>query len=233
MFTVEEWKVRIVKIFVFRSQSNTIYNVVNADKLYQQFADNFEKNTQTAYEQLLSSKIIERIQIDKKTFYALNFTEKSSEISQMIKSEPFMEKSGLIQPTDKEFRGLKEEFRYVSSRRWPNRGFYYFCTKTTDPNSWIVLIKTKPAVVPYRIILGSTTDKKSRIMRIWKAVLKVSKIHGDAPFIRKHVENIEPKACGNNRLPSKSAFHIFVELKWLRVVNRKGNTVYYQVTKKE
>ncbi len=50
-------------------------------------------------------------------------------------------------------------------------------------------------------------------------------------FIRKWVENIEQKACGNNRLPSRSAFHIFVHLKWLVITGRKGNVIYYKVTK--
>lgn len=80
--------------------------------------------------------------------------------------------------------------------------------------------------------MGSLEDKNSRITKIWRAVLKVSKINKDNQFIRKWVENIEQEACGNNRLPSRSAFQIFVHLNWLEVVGRKGNTVYYRVTKK-
>ncbi len=110
---------------------------------------------------MFSSKIIEDIKVNGKTFYTLNFAEKSSEIESIIKNEPFEEKSN-IKPTDKEFR-----FRDASSRGFPNRGFYYFCTKKDDPNYWIVLIKTKPNLPPYRIILGSITDKNSR--KIWRA----------------------------------------------------------------
>lgn len=114
-----------------------------------------------------------------------------------------------------------------------NRGFYYFCTKTDDPNYWIVLIKTKPNTPPYRIILGSITDKNSCIMKIWNAILKISKINKGESFIRKWIENIGQKACDNNQLPSMSAFHIFVHLKWLEIASRKGHVICYKVTKKD
>ncbi len=233
MFTVEEWKRRIVKFFVLRSHSGNSYRITDEAELFKQFAGNFENNTQIAYEELFSSKIIEDVKVNGKTFYTLNFSQKSSEIESIIKNEPFEEKSNLIKPTDKEFKDLREEFRDARSRGFPNRGFYYFCTKTDDPNYWIVLIKTKPNLPPYRIILGSMTDKNSRIMKIWRATLKVSKINKGEPFIRKWVENMEQKACGNNRLPSRSAFHIFVHLKWLEITGRKGNVIYYKVTKKD
>ena len=59
----------------------------------------------------MSSKIIEDVKANGKVFYTLNFFEKSSEIESIIKNEPFGEKSDLIKPTDKEFKGLKEEFQ--------------------------------------------------------------------------------------------------------------------------
>ena len=86
-------------------------------------------------------------------------------------------------------------------------------------------------VKPYRIILGSLKVRDSRISKIWRAVQKVSKINKGEPFIRKWIENIEQKACGNNRLLSRSAFQIFIHLGWLEVTSKKGNTVYYRVTK--
>jgi len=233
MYTVNEWKRRIVKFFVYRSKGGTIYRITNEEELFKTFASNFERNTQTAYEELRADNIIEEYRNNRLPFYTLNFSEKSQEIIEIIKNEPFEEKSNIIQPTDKDFKNLREEFKDASSRGWPNRGFYYFCTKIDDPNDWVVLIKTKPNVKPYRIILGSLESKGSRISKIWRATQKVSKINKGEPFIRKWVENIEQKACGNNRLPSRSAFQIFVHLGWLVVTGRKGNTVFYQVTKND
>jgi hypothetical protein len=231
MFTVEEWKLRIVKFFIYRKMRGTNYRIRNEEELFKTFASNFERNTQTAYEELRADKIIEEYRDNPIPFYTLNFSEKGQEIQAIIKNEPFEEKSDLIQPDDKDFKDLRQEFKDASTRGYPNRGFYYFCTKINDPNDWTVLIKTKPNVKPYRIILGSLESKDSRMSKIWKAVLKVSKINKGEPFIRKWVENIEQKACGNNRLPSRSAFQIFIHLGWLKVVSKKGNTVFYQVTK--
>ena len=231
MFSIEEWKRRILKFFTYRSYDGNIYRITNEQELFRTFASNFEQNTQTAYEELRSAKIIEEYRIDGKVFYAPNFGEKAREIDSIIKNEPFEAKSDVIKPTDDDFKNLKEEFRDASVRGWPNRGFYYFCTKINDPNFWIVLIKTKPNVKPYRIMLGSIKEKDSRIMKIWHATLKVSKINKGEPFIRKWVENIEQKACGNNRLPSRSAFQIFIHIGWLEIAGQKGNTTYYRVTK--
>lgn len=231
MFSVEEWKRRIVKFFMYRTYDGHSYRITNAQELFKTFASNFEQNTQTAYEELRSAKMIEEYKVNNQTFYGLNFAEKSREIESMIKNEPFEAKSDVIKPTDDDFKNLKEEFRDASTRGWPNRGFYYFCTKIDDPNNWIVLIKTKPNAKPYRIMLGSIKEKDARIMKIWRATLKVSKINKGQPFIRKWVENIEQKACGNNRLPSRSAFQIFIHLGWLEVVGQKGNIPYYKVLK--
>ena len=221
------------KFFVFRNYVGSSYRITNEAELFKQFADNFENNTQTAYKELFALNIIKDINVNGKTFYTLNFAQKSSEIESIIQNEPFEEKSNLIKPTDKEFKNLREEFKDASSRGFPNRGFYYFCTKIDDPNYWVVLIKTKPNLAPYRIILGSMIDENSRIMKIWSATLKVSKINKGKPFIRKWVENIEQQACGNNRLFSRSAFYIFVHLKWLEVTEKKGDIIYYKVIKKD
>lgn len=231
MFSVEEWKRRIVKFFTYRTYDGHSYRITNAQELFKTFASNFEQNTQTAYEELTTAKIIEEYQVNHQTLYGLNFSEKSQEIDSIIKNEPFEAKSDVIKPTDNDFKNLKEEFRDASTRGWPNRGFYYFCTKINDPDYWIVLIKTKPNTKPYRIMLGSIKTKDDRIIKIWRATLKVSKINKGQPFIRKWVENIEQKACGNNRLPSRSAFQIFIHLGWLEVAGQKGNTTYYKVIK--
>jgi len=231
MLTVEEWKRRIVKFFMYREIKGTHYRIRNQEELFKTFASNFERNTQTAYEELRGDKIIEEYKDNHMPFYTLNFSEKSQEINTIIKNEPFEAKSNIIQPDDKDFKNLRQEFKDASSRGWPNRGFYYFCTSIDDPNYWVTLIKTKPNVKPYRIILGSLKVRDSRISKIWRAVQKVSKINKGEPFIRKWIENIEQKACGNNRLPSRSAFQIFVHLGWLEVTGKKGNTVFYRVTK--
>ncbi len=57
--------------------------------------------------------------------------------------------------------------------------------------------------------------------------MKVGKENTDG-FRRKQVENIEQEACGNNRLPSKAAFDIFVFKKWL-IEEKKGKSIFYKL----
>ena len=172
---------------MYRKMRGTNYRIRNEDELFKTFTSNFERNTQTAYEELRADKIIEEYRDNPLPFYTLNFSEKGQEIQTIIKNEPFEAKSNMIQPDEKDLKNLRQEFKDASSRGYPNRGFYYFCTKIDDPNDWIVLIKTKPNVKPYKIILGSLEAKDSRISKIWKATLKVSKINKDKPFIRKWI----------------------------------------------
>ena len=210
-FTVEEWKRLIVNFFVFSNYVGSSYRITNEAELFKQFADNFESNTQTAYKELFALNIIKDINVNGKTFYTLNFAQKSSEIESIIQNEPFEEKSNLIKPTDKEFKNLREEFKDASSRGFPNRGFYYFCTKIDDPNYWVVLIKTKPNLAPYRIILGSMIDENSRIMKIWSATLKVSRINKGKPFIRKWVENIEQQDNMDQTITTQTCFSCLIK----------------------
>lgn len=86
--------------------------------------------------------------------------------------------------------------------------------------------KTKPNNRASRIILRSLKDPDSRITKIWNATLQAASNADNEPFIRKRVEDIEPKACGNNRLPSKAAFDIFVYKKWLTKVLKGKKTLY-------
>ena len=230
MKSVAEWKHRIIKILINRGTYTTSYKILSHPSFIASFGDALDTTSQKAYEELLKSKIIEEYNSNNKIYYSLNFAERTEEIEQILKNEPIDEKSDLIIPQE-ELIGLKERFRDASSRGWPNRGFYYHCTDSSDINFWITLIKTRPAIKPYKIILGSTQDKKSRIMRIWKGVVKVSKTNNGEPFIRKWVENIEQEACGNNRLPSRCAFSIFVYLGWLDIVKIKGQSKFYKINK--
>lgn len=45
MFTVEEWKRKIVKFFMYRKMSGTTYRIRNEEELFKTFASNFERNT--------------------------------------------------------------------------------------------------------------------------------------------------------------------------------------------
>ncbi len=228
MIEIEEWKRIIVRFFISRSTSSRVYKITDEKNLHEHFKSKFERNTQSAYEELLVSDIITSMQINEKTFYTLNF-DKQSEIEEIIKNDKH--KSNLIKPSYDELKELKEEFRDVPNSRSLNKSFYYFYTKIDEPDYWTVFIKSKPNTPPYKIILGSISDKNSRISKIWQAVIKVSNTNNDKPFIRKWVENIEQKACGNNRLPSKCAFRIFIHLNWLKIVHQKGRVNYYKISK--
>lgn len=69
--------------------AGTHYRIRNEEEVFKTFASNFERNTQTAYEELRADKIIEEYRNNPVPYYTLNFSEKGQQIQAIIKSEPF------------------------------------------------------------------------------------------------------------------------------------------------
>lgn len=228
--TVDTWKRRIVRHFVFRSYGERSYRILKESTLFEHFAGNFETNAQAAYEQLLQDGIIEKQVVGSKTFYGLDFVHKSNEIESLVKGDPVEETAGMMRPSDNEIKDLDEVFR-DHTRGPSNMGHYYFYTKKSDSDYWVVMVKSKPNARPSKIIMGSLADENSRIMKIWRAAVKVSEVNRGSPFIRKWVENVDQQACGNNRQPSRAAFKIFEYIGWLEVSHIKGRIAYYRLAK--
>lgn len=77
-----------------------------------------------------------------------------------------------------------------------------------------------------RLLFGSLEDPDSRLSQIYKAIKEVSK-KSNGEIIKKHVEDFEPHACGNQRQYSKAAFDIFVHLKKIQEVGNNGKSIIY------
>lgn len=226
MKSVDWWKRRIVRHFVFRSYGGIGYRILKEKTLFDHFASNFETNTQIAYEQLLEDGVIKKYPTGSKMFYGLDFVHKINEIDALTKDDQIEETADMMRPSDDEIRDLREMFR--DQTRGSSTGYYYFYTKKSDPSYWVIMVKSRPNAKPSKIIMGSLTDKDSRIMKIWNATKRVSEIQRGGPFIRKWVENVDQQACGNNRQPSRAAFKIFEYLEWLEISSMRGRTAYYK-----
>ena len=224
MLSVTEWRKRILEYFAARG--NHIYRASTQEKIFQNFGSHIDANTYIAFATLLQSNLIENITSGKKTFYTLNI-EKLEEVRRIIVEESDEEKCEIIQPQESEFDGLTLVFTSATERKQPRQGGYYYCVKKNDHSYWIVLLKTKILGNANRIKMGSFNDAQSRISRIWNAILVTSNEKKDGKFIRKDIEDLEPKACGNNRQPSKAAFDIFVKTGLIRIVERKGHSPVY------
>lgn len=227
MQSVDWWKRRIVRFFVFRSYGKRSYRIQKESTVFRHFAGNFDANAQAAYEQLRQEGVIREYAGGSEKFYGLDFIHKIKEIDLLVEDNPAAETAGMIRPSDDEVKDLNYMF-WDRTRGRPNSGYYYFYTKKDDSDYWVVMIRTKPGAKPYKIIMGSITDKNSRISKIWRATTKVAEMN-KGPFIRKWVENMDQQACGNNRLPSRAAFKIFEHLGRLEEVYTRGRVAYYRV----
>jgi len=225
--SVAEWRRRILMYFV--ASGNHQIRASTKKRIFASFGTHKDENTEVAFNTLLESKLIIQLESKGKKFYTIDF-DRIRQIKQIVIQEIDEEKFEMIQPHPEEFKGLKLVFTSASERKNPRQGAYYYCVKENDNSIWAVLLKTRILGKATKINLGSFNDANSKISKIWNAVLIVSDMSKDGIFIRKRIEEQEPKACGNNRQPSKAAIDIFVKTGLLKVVDIKGLSIIYKRT---
>ena len=226
MLSVNEWQKRILQFFVDRSGFDRIYRVTRKDEVLDSFGNHKETNTYIAWVQLETDCLILHYTSNGDDYYTIDFFDKQDEITRIIDNDELDSKSEIMQPDESEVEGLEYHFTEKGYRTYPEQSRYYYYTKKDDESYWICLHKTKPKNRANRIILGSLKEDDSRITKIWNATIRAAADANGEAFIRKRVEDIEPKACGNNRLPSKAAFDVFTYKKWLMTVIKGKKTLY-------
>jgi len=202
------------------------YRVTKKDGVLDSFGSHKDTNTYIAWVQLETDGLILHCISKGDDYYTIDFIDKQNEIARIIDSDELDSKSEIMQPDESEVDGLEYHFLEKGYRAYPEQSRYYYYTKKEDESDWICLHKTKPNNRASRIILGSLRDPSSRISSIWNATIQASKEAEGEPFVRKRVEDIEPKACGNNRLPSKAAFDVFTYKKWLSKISKGKKSLY-------
>jgi len=225
----DEWTKRILQFFVDRS-TYRVYKVTRKEEVLESFGSHLDDNAYVAFLSLEKKGLILHYTSNGDDFYTIDLFEKKDQIKKILEDENLDTKSEMMQPDESETEGLEYQFTTRGYRAYPTQSSYYYYTKKVDDSYWLALHKTKPATKAHRIILGSFKDPESRIYRIWKATLKIANENYSKAFLRKRVEDVEQKACGNNRLPSKAAFDVFIYKKWL-LKEMKGKKTFYKLNK--
>lgn len=202
-----------------------VYRLLTKEDLFSNFVNHIDLNTVHAFHSLIADKLIIEIKKNGTSFYCLNIFEKAEQIRAEINGKKQKIIIDVDQPLDKEFDELDFVFPTEANRAVPNRGKYYHCTKKADKTYWITLVKPKGNSKARRLVLGSINDPKSRLSRIEAAVKMVAQRSRYGYVIKKHVEDIEPKACGNQRQYSKAAFDILEFLKRIEAIGSKERRI--------
>lgn len=184
---------------------------------------------QEAFNQLEEKTIISEV-VDERKYYLSDFINKPSQIREILRKEPFIERAQMIKPDDRFFDGFDNIFNRVTERAWPNRGTYCYCTKKDNPEYWKAVIRTRPNARPTVYVLGDLKDRESRIAKMWKVILNVWIENQKNPIWKKLAEDANQTVFGNNRQPSTCGFQIFEYLGWLKEDGKRRNTIYYVIT---
>ncbi len=230
MIDVNIWKQLILQFFIDRSPYS-VCRVTRKEEIFESFGNHLDANADVALIVLINGGLILRCTSNGDDFYTIDIFDRKEDIQKIVKGEELDTQTEMMQPDESETENLEPRFVTKSVRPYPNQSTYYYYTKKDDDKFWVALLKTKPNSKATKIILGSLQNPDSRLYRIWHATKLVNEEsvneHG---FKRKEVEDKDQKACGNNRLPSKAAFDIFLHKKWL-FAEKIGRTTYYKVRK--
>ena len=224
------WKQRIIE-YISANTRGMVITIDSPNTIEQQFRGHLDANFSLAYNELLDEDILIEHIIGHLKYHILDTDNKKDKIRYYLRLTDEDIISPLLTPSDEELKGLTLVFDSVSERKLPNQGIYYYCRKNDDVSFWVVLIKHTPITKAMRVILGSFTDDSSRISRIKRAMILAAKLSDDGKFVRKNAEDLDQKACGNNRIPSKCAFDIFVHEDILEVAGQKGLSKIYEQKK--
>lgn len=227
--TPEFWEKRLIERFIERSDHGT-FELKNKLDLFKSFG-RFEtdSNLSIAFDNLVTRKLILQINLG---HYIMNSHIQIEEIRRILQNEPILFMSEQMMPAERYFTGYELKFNFTTDKNsWPHRGTYYCCTKKDDPSTWKVIVRANPAKQPTSYSFESLLDMDSRIVRMWKSVLKVWSENNNEPIYKKQVEDINQKDYNNNRQPGLAAFTLFVKFGWIHEVSRKGKQIFYQIDK--
>lgn len=228
LISIDEWRRRILKVIFI--DHKTVKSTTK-ETIFSNFTGHIDNNTEPAFSSLIKDGLLEEVRLKDKIHYCLNIFEKANQIhSEMdgINSKLLVD---IDQPLDNEFANLRYVFTTEANRAYPNRGKYYHCTKSEDETFWITLVKPKGNSKSKRLIMGSLKNPKTRLYKIHEAIKIVARESRSGTIVKKHVEDIETKACGNTRQYSKTAFDILGYLNEIQEVESKGRMIKYRLVK--
>jgi hypothetical protein len=226
MFSIREWKRRILMYVAYGG--NHIIRCSTKALILSRIGGASDQDAATAFDELVRENLLENID---GRFFTINL-DKREEIDEFLSADP-EDRLDLSQPLRDKLGEYIYKFAAQSKWKYSNQRTYYYYTKVDDISFWIVITKKKAGGSDDKIVLGSFDDVDSRISRIWRATMQAAKREPDGRFVRKWVEDLEPEACGNNRIPSGAAFRLFRELKLIELVQTKGKTEFYRLTGKK
>jgi hypothetical protein len=224
---ITEWRKIILLFFTSGIKYHFSYTKEAILENYKPFID---KNFEPAFNSLVRDGFIIPAYSNDSYIYSIDILNLDK-----IKFEIFNPKAEYIdafQPFERNFTNMTYQFESETDRNIPNKGKYYHFTKSGDDTFWISVVKTKGSSKSNKLIVGSLNDPQSRLFKIRKAILTITRQTGTDTFIKKNVEDIEPKACGNSRQFSRAALDILEYLGLIRAIRSKGRSPIYIVTAK-
>ncbi|MBI5146779.1 MAG: hypothetical protein HZA84_06115 [Thaumarchaeota archaeon] len=229
--SLEFWEKRLIERFIERSDRGT-FELKNKLDLFKSFGRfKTDPNLSKAFDNLIYRKLILQINLGN---YILNSHTSIAEIRRILQTEPIPFMSEQMMPVESYFEGYTLQFNFTTDKNsWPHRGTYYCCTKNDDPSTWKIIFRANPAKKPTSYSFGSLLDNDSKIIRMWKTVLKVWEKYNREPIYKKQAEDINQTDFENNRQPGAAAFALFIRFGWIHEVGRKGKQVFYQIDKPE
>lgn len=229
--TITEWK----RWILYNLIGEGVHNVLFEDQIKKLSGRHYENNLTIALNMLVDSGLLLRLETNKRKKFIVNYERlndaqiilndsRSWTYDNKVKKEPSNINQYFSEP-----EGYTFWFNIEESPQRKRRSIYNLYYKKTDDLDFAAQIITPK----YSKILhmGSLRQNDSNISKLWRACQELSGLKKGA-FILQDLQDIERKACGNNRQRGKISLAIFKKLGYIMENGRKGNSTLFKLTGK-
>jgi len=221
--SVREWRFSILRFF---NPGKNYHISVTKENVFDNFGRHINDDTIKAFDSLVKEEFLIPVYSNNRIFYSIN-PDKINQITDEL-NYTFTSQSEALQPYDRNFKNLNFQFETERDKAIPNKGKYFHFTKNDDSSFWVTIIISKQGKKTKTLKMGSLNDPNSRLSRILKSVNTYTNTSSKKTFVRKNIEDIDQRACGNERQYSTAAFDIFEHEKIIGEFSHKGRSkIYY------
>jgi hypothetical protein len=228
--TIYEWK----RWILYNLIGEGVHNVLFEDQIKKLSGRHYENNLTIALNTLVDNGILLRLETNKRKKFIVNYERLNDAQIILNDSRNWVYDSKLKKEPESINQYFSEPEGYIF---WFNideqprrkRSIYNLYHKKTDDLDFAAQIITQK----YSKILhmGSLRQNNSNISKLWRACQELSKTKKGA-FILQDLQDMERKACGNNRQRGKISLAIFKKLEYIVENGRKGNSTLFKLTGK-
>ncbi|MGN6560392.1 MAG: hypothetical protein ACTHJ2_07695 [Candidatus Nitrosocosmicus sp.] len=230
MATISEWK----RWILYNLIGEGVHNVLFEDQIKKLSGRHYENNLTIALNALVDNGLLLRLETNKRKKFIVNYERLNDAQIILNDSRNWIYDSNTKKEPESVNQYFSEPEGYafwfnIEEQPRRKRSIYNIYYKKTDDLDFAAqIITTKYSKILH---MGSLRQNHSNISKLWRACQELSRSKKGS-FILQDLQDIERKACGNNRQRGKISLAILKKLEYIVEDGKKGNSTLFKLTGK-